>query len=500
MIQEFHFNQSVVDVLSATDFFYPVVDYVTGEVRKNKNDLFRCLAIVERVASNRHKKKYLSSRALREIKYEYRPLLDILVEKNIILILSQATRKSATQVELNNVFCGSCSIELSKKEFNLVNIKFKKETRRGEKATTQKEIKINIPSYSKFVEIMLENGKDVNTISSQWLCIAKINKTGKINPRQKSGGRLYSNITSLSSCLHQYITIDGKYCVELDQHATYWTLLPNLLKATISLAHINIQENLFEDISKLNTFISNSRNIYRDIQNETNIKYEDIKTNSISFLCDPIKYTNNEIKKQIRQWFKTKFPHCSNHLDSLRKNNFVSYRIQEQESKIFISAGKELNKYGIDCIEKHDAILVSEEHSKTAETVLNHYFIKYNVPNKIRIKDYTKQNVHEIDVRSSHQSLDAPNVASNETDSNKVLLPLNIQENHSPENNQDRTSIRGTFQILKGSRKRGCSIISRPDGLFSVKYKQTKYYSKKSETKEQFKQRIEASFPSIIWS
>lgn len=437
MIQEFHFNQSVVDVLSATDFFYPTVNFSTGEIRKNRNDLFRCLAIVERVAKNKHKKKYLSARALRDIKTNYHPLLKVLVDNHILLIISEATRKSATQVELNSMYVGSCFIELTEKELDLVNIKFKKEQKRGERATTKKDIKITIPSYSKFVEIMRTNEKNADTIISQWMCILRINKTGKINPRQKSGGRLYSRITSLSSCIHPYITIDGKCCVELDQHATYWTLLPNLFKNTLLLAHPNIQEELLSDISKFNSFIFNSENIYKDIQKETGIEYNSIKQNSISFLCDPIKYTNNEIKLQIKNWFSKRFPLCSNHLDILRTNNFVSYRIQEQESKIFISAGKELNKYGIDCIEKHDSILVAEENSKVAETVLDKYFRKYSTSNKIRIKDYSN-----IDVRSSHQSLDTPFVVSNDVKDTKVIPDL---ESYTPERRKEATSIRVTF-------------------------------------------------------
>jgi hypothetical protein len=88
MIHKFHFNESVAGILSATDFFYSAVNFSTGEIRKNYKDFYLCLAIVEKVATNPHKKKYLSSDALREIKVKFHPLLKAIIDNNILFVIA----------------------------------------------------------------------------------------------------------------------------------------------------------------------------------------------------------------------------------------------------------------------------------------------------------------------------------------------------------------------------------------------------------------------------
>lgn len=155
MIHKFHFNESVVGLLSATDFFYNTIDFSTGEIRKNKKDFFLCLDIVERVATNKNKKKLLSARALREIKTEYHPLFKAITDNQILLIIKKSTRKSATQVELNPLFVGECELELTQAQLDLVNVRFIKEKRRGTKATTAKEITIEITYFHSRKELEL---------------------------------------------------------------------------------------------------------------------------------------------------------------------------------------------------------------------------------------------------------------------------------------------------------------------------------------------------------
>lgn len=518
MIHKFHFNESVVELLSATDFFYSAVNFSTGEIRKNHKDFYLCLAIVEKVATNTHKKKYLSSDALREIKVKFHPLLKAILDNNILIVIENATSKSATQVELNPIFAGECSLNLTQEQLDLVNTRFIKEQRRGAKATTNKDISIDI-SYSSFFKLMKEHDKKDDVILTQWEIISRINIAKKINPRQKSQGRLYSDFTSLTSLIHPYLKIDGKTCVEIDQHATYWTLLPKLLKDTILLADENIREELLKDIEKLHKFISDTKNIYAQIGIDTNQSLDKIKKDSISFICDPNKYSSNKDKKIIKEWFKTNYHFCSYHLDNLRRNNLVSYRIQEIESKIFVSAAKELNKNGIDCFTKHDSLIATKDNAKSAEATLNKYMKKYNIPNKIRDKVLESNECH---TPSSYESSKLPNVSPEDCrfkeNTNKESYPhkgtgqsKTIRVTFVPHTSGSpilSASVKPTGsngEILKPTlkptktRNRPAGINQTNDGRFYVSIKGDMKVSNSNETKEQFKLRIEKDFPNIIW-
>ncbi len=521
MIHKFHFNESVVGLLSATDFFYFAVNFSTGEIRKNRKDFYLCLAIVEKVATNKHKKKYLSSDALREIKVKFHPLLKAIIDNNILLIIKEATSKSATQVELNPIFAGECSLNLTKEQIDLVNTRFIKEKRRGTKATTQKDISIDI-TYSSFYKLMIENDKTHDTIISQWLIISRINRTKKINPRQKSHGRLYSDITALTSLIHPYLKIDGNTCVEIDQHATYWTLLPKLLNDTILLSDNNIHEELLKDIEKLHIFISNTKNIYTQIGIDTNQQLDKIKKDTISFICDPNKYSSNKTKIIIKEWFKNNFPFCSYHLDNLRRNNLVSYRIQEIESKIFVSAAKELNKNGIACFTKHDSLIVTKDSAKSAEATINKYMKKYNIPNKIRDKVLESNRCH---TPLSYDSSKLPCVSPEECKGD-------TKESYPHKEGEERKTIRVTFAAntsgspilsasqgyidgdipqfpplkptmlrptVKKTRQSKSSIGILTDGRYYTTYKGKTIPATTGESKQSSKSRIEKEFPNILW-
>ena len=78
-------NQECVETISACDFYYKSFNPKTGEVRKNKNDWVRALAMISLISSKDNKTKNIGSRLFKDIKEDYNPLLEKLIEINVVI-------------------------------------------------------------------------------------------------------------------------------------------------------------------------------------------------------------------------------------------------------------------------------------------------------------------------------------------------------------------------------------------------------------------------------
>jgi hypothetical protein len=353
------------------------------------------LAMAQLIAKNTHKNKFISTRAMREVKDDFKPILNALLELNIIVKLKEATLCSAASFDLNPIYQGTHTASFSKSEYDIIIGAFKKQTKRGKKATTDKQISFDI-SYNTFRKIMLQkyyNTKtpDIvdHTIETQWNLISDINRTGSINPSQRRDRRLYSTFTSLTKLVHPYMRIDGEKVVEIDQHACFWTLMPAFLRNNLRLVNQNYIYETLDAIDSLQEFINSSPNIYEAIADETSLSKEEVKKLSLSFICDPSKYMNDK-KTILQNWFRDRFNFASDFFENIRKSNYVSYQLQSIEQDIFVRTAKELKIYGIDAVTKHDCILVVEKYKENAIAVLERVMKDKGVASKLKIDPLTE--------------------------------------------------------------------------------------------------------------
>ena len=73
------------------------------------------------------------------------------------------------------------------------------------------------------------DGQRLTEALSAWEIVEEINRTGDIQPQAEYRGRCYSLVTRLPKSVDPYIRIDGKPTTCIDQHATYFTMLPAVL-------------------------------------------------------------------------------------------------------------------------------------------------------------------------------------------------------------------------------------------------------------------------------
>lgn len=469
-----YLSKEAVDLIKSTAFYFGNPDIVSGELRKSKTYWIRAVNILNIISQantngNSHFSKHNS---FRDSILNYSQLNSILSTLQSIGILNIVPNNfGADSYTINSKYRGKCEVELNEREIIVLESINSKASKRGNKATTDLPLFISL-SKDKFEWLMIEEGKDLETIEEQWKIIEQINETGKLNPVKKRTGRLYSNFTKLSKVVHQFTTIDGKQICELDQHATYFTLLPSSLRTIYGFLS-NEQEICLSNLSK---FIKDNINIYEQISKETGLGIKEVKESTNSFICDPNEYMIDDAKIKIQYWFRNKFPHCSNLIDSARKNKRLVYKLMNIEADIFVYVSRKLKQMGIVAITKHDSILFYEKDLTAVREMLENRFVVKNIEHKIKLKTYEELK------------------QDNMTAFNKNT---NIAEKL--KGKQGRETI--VYGIpTKCSHDKPTKLRQKSDGRYTVSIKRISYYSKKSESKEQFKQRIECEFPDIIWS
>lgn len=378
-----------VELIRTSNFYFKRYDLETGEQRLSKTFWVRVLNIVNIIASSNKEgfTHFSKHKTFRDSIHDYTMLNDALdCLKNLGIITIIENKFGAAEYILNKQYEGECNIKLNKREQNILTTIHKRPSKRGKKATTSHKIRINI-TYSEFQNKMLAIGKDYETINEQWKFIKKINSTNTINPRMKRDSRLYSDFTNLSKIVHDYITIDDENLIELDQHATYFTLLPSAL----SRFHTFLSDEQENCIKNLRTFITNSDNIYETISDETGLNKTIVKELVNSFICDTTSHMSGN-KSIIQSWFFSKFPYCSGLINQYRKNKRLISMLNKLESDIFITTARRLIKKNVQIITKHDCILCKKDDAELVNEMLEARFVFHNVCAKLKRTNRTGQN------------------------------------------------------------------------------------------------------------
>lgn len=476
MEKTFNFKETVVEILSATGFFYKNKFEAENPecLKRNSCDFIRALAFVELVSKPNDEKykndlqtKYIGTRTLKDIKYKYQDFLEPVLDAGIVFKETSGFH-AASRYWLNPIYAGTSRFVIDEREEEIYKGIFKKSFDRGQKATTDKPIRVNILKND-FERLMLASGKDADTIERQWKVIEDINRTGRLNPTRKRESRLYSRLTSLSKVIHPYLTINGKSVCEIDQHATYFTLIPQVVRSiTLKSKNLKLEQELIE----LEHFIETTEDIYQEISKDVPLSREEIKANVVSWLCDQTTYMN-PLKSKIREWFLSRFPHTNKILDSLRNSNAYPYKAMNLESKIFINAASYLKESGVDVVTKHDCLLFHQENQLIVTETLKHHFSINNVPFKCKSVAYG-----------------TPTVFSDDT-----LFCADLLKNHplkKEEREEYQIEYMGDFclQSAQLNLKRP-KIRVLKDGRFTVSIKNKNFNSRKNETEEQFLERLE---------
>ena len=391
MQKRLNFKKELIQKLDEAEFYKKNPDK-NGELKRNDRYYFLAIGLINFIAIRNSKQddsgKYIGARILKEFSEDnYKILMNELLKLNIIIELEKSSCKKAGKYCLNPIYEGECRIRFSKEEIDLIDIKFKKQSKRGARATTKKSISIVI-SKEDCTRVLKEYGLDSKEIERQWETILKINESGSINPKQYRDSRLYSRFTELSKPLNKFIKIDDIECLsEIDLHATYFLLLPNILKNYSFTQKNQLLEN---EIQNLYNWIDSTNDVYLKLSGEINktLSRNDIKLNVVSWLCSPDISKLNSIQILLDNWFIKNFPECHKSLNSLRYNKIFSRRAMKLEQEIFVSLSKILNKSNIDSITKHDCIIFSTIHFNTVESILIQSLSKKNIPRKFSTIHY----------------------------------------------------------------------------------------------------------------
>ena len=406
-IRELFLTKEAVDLIKSTAFYFGSPNKVTGEMRRSKTYWIRALFLANIISKANHNNHFdfNKEKSFQDASYKFSTLNELLTTLQSIGVIKIVNRKSneASQYFLNTKYIGECSILLKKPEEKLFSELEQKRYDRGTRATTDKPISITI-SKQYFEDEMISIGKSYETIDKQWKIIEDINSTGGVSAKGKRNARIYSKFTELSKIVHPFVRIENKQVCEYDQHATYFTLLPNAIKSIFT----NLSIEQYQCISNLSSFIINSKNIYEEIYKETFIDIPTLKEYVNSLICDPSKTIINE-KAQIRKWFNVKFPYCSDLIDMCRQNKRLISKLNKLEHNIFVVAAKTLKRKGIDVLTKHDAIFFMNKDQNIVKSELDKRFVKENVCNKLKFSNH-EETLKEISAKASSKSI-APIVA-----------------------------------------------------------------------------------------
>lgn len=337
-------------------------------------------------------------------------------------------------------------------------------------------------------------------LAIQWNTIRKINKTGKINPRKPKDGRCSSRITLLSSPLDKFIFIDGEQTCLFDQHATYLTLLPQVLESRVSK---ELQDEEFKaELAKFRNMILKESNIYEYISRTINVDMLIIKKEVNKFFCDPKAQRTYDYK--FFEFFQQEFPNLNEKMLLLRTKRGPYSEFNRIESYIFSGASRELNKLGIKAITKYDALIVKYKDREKALEILEHRFSKANTTMKIKTKigktEKTRQeNIKNIKTQENREPENKNNTPENIESTGAAEHPLGREPEGLrasgvgtlllPDLADFRLSVQ--TQDTPRQRNRSSKITIRKDGRFRTSIKNRQVNSRKNETLEEFETRIE---------
>jgi hypothetical protein len=465
-----------------------------GEVL-SKLQIMRCLALGNAIASEEvvfdrrqylpKGQKFIGSNHLSEFFDDYLKLLSILSGNQFIKIVHDCSAHRARVFQIGEEFLGGSTMFMSNWEYDQFNAVYEKRRRAGAECSTSRPVCIDIDrkTLDKILPPHLQQKNSKHTpeslwaeVDRQWSVIKDINVSGSIKPQRKRKSRGHSLLTGLSKPLDGYIRIDGDPAVSLDQHATYFTLLPRIIEHCDPIFKNN---GFHQEMNRLDAFIRDSENIYANIGETISRPIQDVKLMMNPYICNPIKKLVDW--KELDSWMFLEYWNIRDALRSMRPNNRISKYAMEIESGIFLGASKILNAQGVPALTKHDALIFLPKDMEIAESVLKGQFDAARVCYKCKL---------------SKSSLE-----SERTENSKEKERGGEQENMQQQKNKSDNRLASTVQTfisLSVQRSKLSQITCLSDGRFRISIKGKSVNSRSGESLHDFRLRISREYPEAI--
>lgn len=463
-----------------------------GEVLLTRIQVLRVIAMANNIArgsSPEDQKKYklkkyqrwMSSDNLSYYYNDYSTLLKLIENNNIISFEFRGLVRVAT-VNPEYIIEDGYDLEIDDVDYKELTIFSSKMSKSGVRHSANSGISINVDRVTFESEVRqhwINKGKIkseeqiIADLNCQWNRIESINRTGSINPKKTRRGRCSSWYTELSSPVNKYVLIDGEQTVDMDQHATYFTLMPVVLKNRTPIEEQTTE--FFVELDKLKYMIKNEPNIYKYISTSMNVEVKDIKVETNKFFCEP--NSSRTYTQHLFSFFDKEFPLLNRAMLVLRTKKGPYSDFNRIESSIFSGASRILNNKGIKSITKYDSIVVKLKDLDKAKEVLNECFIKAGVSNRLK---ETKGMVPEI-IENRDKKLEegAGSRTERECQGTDDALPLLFDFSGTNSGTKPKKTVdRPTF-IRQDSR-----------GRFICKVKGTPFAQRSQESLEEFQNRV----------
>lgn len=351
--------------------------------------------------------------------------------------------------------------------------------------------------------------------------VKKIKENGLTAKWTKRKGRYSNDITLLPAPITDFITIDGQKTVTIDQHATYFWFLPELLKRTMTRFDVGSYSRQFispianesyqklcEDLNKIQL---DKGSVYSKLGLVCDISIEEAKKNILSALCDRLKCPKGDRGNMLAELFK-EYPGLELAFNTLKNGTSeIATRLMCYEAEYFKKYSKKLKENGVDCVIKYDSVIVKEEFEditkKIGETVFQELFgYKAILKSKSTISKKEFEEYKEVvsSSKDSEASLNKDLKLPRLSGANSKLGQYNIKGEEEGEGTPITPNLekigcnRGSLLSHVGSLKK-TTIINKGKGYrcaFTKNGKRVDILSKtrKNETKKQFKDRIKLEY------
>lgn len=452
--------------------------------------VMRCLALGNSIASEEmvfdqkqylpKGQKYIGSDHLSEFFDDYLKLLSILKGNRFIQLVRNCTAHRARVFRVGEEFLGGSTMLMTEWEWRQFNTVFRKRLRAGAECSTSRPVCIDIDrkTLDEILPPYLLKKKPKHTsesllveVNRQWDTIQEINATGSVRPQRKRKSRGNSLLTGLSKPVDGYIRIDGVPAASLDQHATYFTLLPRIVEHCDPKFKNN---GFLYDLEQLDAFIRDTANIYESIGQMIGCSTLEMKQMMNPYICDPIK--KHVDWKTLDSWMFLEYWSIRDAMRSLRPNNRISKLAMKIESGIFLEAAKSLNAQGVPALTKHDALIFLPQDREIAESALKKRFEIARVHYKCKF---------------SRSSLESKRIEEEEEIEGRERQEENEQED---DKNRLASTVQN-FPPLSVQRSRLSRISCLSDGRFRVSIKGKSVSSWSSESQSDFISRILCEYP-----
>jgi hypothetical protein len=223
--------------------------------------------------------------------------------------------------------------------------------------------------------------KALNRYNSHFMSINAIKDRDLFFKKNKTNGRVDTNLTNLKSELKQFITTKELTQIDITNSQPY------LLSLMLKDAHND--ELDIEELAKYSELTSTGQfyeyMMYKFYRQEVNTMTQNefkVKRKKIKEMMFCIYYSKNESFRQEKRIFLEEFPSIMRWIEvqKIDEHNQLAIKMQKAESKICVDIiTAELNAAGIKYFTIHDAWLVGDNDvERTTNIIKDCFMVKYN--------------------------------------------------------------------------------------------------------------------------